>query len=85
MEKAIGILKEIGCSEVHLFGSLARGEARDDSDLDLAVRGCPKNKFFRALGLLLTELDCSVDLVDLDCDDPFARYLEEHQELLQIA
>jgi predicted nucleotidyltransferase len=85
LEKAIAILRGFGCSEIHLFGSLARGEARDDSDIDLAVRGCPKSKFFHVLGLLLTELDRSVDLVDLDSADPFARYLEEHQELLQIA
>ena len=85
LERAIEILRGFGCSEIHLFGSVVHGELREASDIDLAVRGCPKSQFFRALGVLLTELDCAVDLVDLDCRDPFARYLEEERELLQVA
>jgi len=36
------------------------------------------------LGKLLLELDHSVDLVNLDRQDAFARYLEKEGELLQI-
>ncbi len=85
LRRAIELLKGFGCTEVHLFGSLANGRARQESDIDLAVRGCPKKDFFHVLGRLMKELDRSVDLVDLDCKDPFAHYLEKEGELLRIA
>ena len=50
----------------------------------LAVRGCPKGKFFHLLGRLLLELEHPGDLVDLDRQHAFARYLEEEGELLQV-
>ena len=81
---AIEILKQAGCTDVFLFGSLATGKVRDKSDIDLAVRGCPPGEFFNLLGRLLLELNYPVDLVSLDRQDAFARYLEEQGELLQI-
>lgn len=84
VHRAVEILKEAGCTHVFLFGSLAVGKVREESDIDLAVRGCPKGRFFRLLGQLLLELDHSVDLVNLDRQDAFARYLETEGELLQI-
>lgn len=82
--RAIEILKTGGCSDIFLFGSLATGELRDNSDIDLAVRGCPKGKFFHLLGKLLFELKYSVDLIDLDRQDTFSRYLLNEGELIQI-
>ncbi|MBM3136290.1 MAG: nucleotidyltransferase domain-containing protein [Chloroflexi bacterium] len=84
VRRAVELLKEAGCTHIFLFGSLAGGKVRDGSDIDLAIRGCPKGKFFRLLGQLLLELDHSVDLVNLDRQDAFTRYLEERGELLQI-
>ena len=84
VRRAVEILKRAGCTDIFLFGSLATGEARDKSDIDLAIRGCPKGEFFHLLGLLLLEIDYSVDLVNLDRRDAFARYLEKEGELLQI-
>ena len=78
------ILKEAGCTHVFLFGSLTAGKVRDGSDIDLAIRGCPKGRFFHLLGKLLLELDHSVDLVSLDRQDAFARYLEKEGELLRV-
>lgn len=85
VSQAIQVLKEAGCTDIFLFGSLATGKIGDKSDIDLAVRGCPRGKFFHLLGRLLLELERPVDLVNLDRQDPFARYLEEEGELLQIA
>ena len=84
LHRAVEILKEAGCTAVFLFGSLATGETSDASDIDLAVRGCPPGEFFNLLGRLLLELNYPVDLVSLDRQDAFARYLEEEGELLQI-
>jgi predicted nucleotidyltransferase len=82
--RAIQILKKAGCTHVFLFGSLAAGKTREASDIDLAIQGCPKGEFFRLLGQLLLELDRPVDLVNLDGQDAFARYLKEEGELLRI-
>lgn len=84
IDRAIEILKNAGCSNIYLFGSLAAGEYKNRSDIDLAIRGCPKGKFFQLLGKLLFELKYSVDLVNLDHQDAFARYLEKEGELIQI-
>jgi len=84
VHRAVEILKEAGCTHVFLFGSLTGGRIRDGSDIDLAIRGCPKGRFFHLLGKLLLELDHPVDLVSLDRQDAFACYLEEEGELLQI-
>lgn len=84
IHQAVEILRESGCTQVFLFGSLAAGKVQEGSDIDLAVRGCPKGKFFHLLGKLLLELYHSVDLVSLDRQDDFARYLEKEGELLQV-
>lgn len=65
---------DFGATEVWVFGSLAlhaRGlkTFRADSDIDLAARGIPPERFFAACGRLLVDSGFSVDLVDLD-DSP---------------
>jgi len=82
---AVKILQEEGCSEIFLFGSVARGEARTESDLDLAVRGCPRGRFFSLIGRLLFELEHPVDLVNLDMQVALAQYLKREGLLVQIA
>ncbi len=83
IRRAVKILKDAGCTDIFLFGSVSLG--RPGTDIDLAVRGCSRGQFFRVLGRLLLELNYPVDLVDLDRQDAFARYLEEQGELLKIA
>jgi predicted nucleotidyltransferase len=82
---AIEILKKEGCSEVYLFGSGAVGNVRDDSDIDLAVRGCPPARFFHVLGMLLMELERSVDLIDLDAPNAFVQYLLKEEKIIRVA
>jgi predicted nucleotidyltransferase len=84
IDRAVRILKEEGCTEIYLFGSVATGETHAESDIDLAVRGCPPDRFFQTLGRLMMELDRSVDLVDLDSADPFAEFLQQKRRLLRI-
>lgn len=84
LHRATEILKDVGCTEIYLFGSLVSGPIHQRSDVDLAVRGCPKRRFFPILGRLRRALDHAVDLVDLDSKDLFVRYLETEGELVQI-
>jgi predicted nucleotidyltransferase len=84
IRRAISILKEGGCTHVFLLGSFTTARLRGESDIDLAIRGCPKGKFFHLLGRLLLELEHPVDLVDLDGQHAFARYLEEEGNLLRV-
>ncbi|MDA0836831.1 MAG: nucleotidyltransferase domain-containing protein [Planctomycetota bacterium] len=85
LDQAVEILKEEGCAEVYLFGSIAEGKASAASDIDLAVRGCPKGAFFHIYGRLMMEMDRPVDLVDLDKSKDFAQNLQQQNELLKIA
>jgi predicted nucleotidyltransferase len=82
--RAVKILKEYGCSEIFVFGSATTGMVREDSDLDLAVRGCPSGEFFHLVGELLFQLDHPVDLVDLDTQDPFAEHLQKEGALVRV-
>ena len=84
LRRAVEILKAAECTHIYLFGSLASGHIRDKTDIDLAIRGCPKGKFFELIGQLLFELDHPVDLVSLDNQDAFASYLERQGELIRI-
>lgn len=82
--QAVEILKQEGCSEVYLFGSGATSNVLDDSDIDLAVRGCPPERFFRVFGMLLIELERSVDLIDLDAPNAFVQHLLNKEQIIRI-
>jgi predicted nucleotidyltransferase len=79
------LLKSMGARRVYLFGSVARGNARTDSDLDLAVEGLPPETFYRTLAQLNDLADRQVDLVDLDEVNPFTTYLKEKGLLRRVA
>ena len=84
LERAVIISKEEGCREVYIFGSVAIGVAGFHSDLDIAVRGCPPERFYRLLGRLMDELIHTVDLVDLDVETGVAEFLEEEGQLIHV-
>lgn len=66
VRRAVEILVEHGANQVILFGSTVQGSGDASSDLDLACRGLPSERFFQAYGRLLRVLGQRVDLVDLD-------------------
>ena len=84
IERAVQILRRGGCSEVHVFGSVAEGRTRKGSDIDLAVRGCQPERFFSLLGELLTELEHPVDLIDLDRESRLVGFLQKHWLLVHV-
>lgn len=55
-----------GARSVVLFGSLARGEPRLESDVDLAVEGLAPEVYFAAVGDVMAALGCSIDLVRME-------------------
>jgi predicted nucleotidyltransferase len=63
------LIRRFGAKKVVLFGSLARGNFRSCSDIDLAVWGIPATDFFRAVAFACGISDVwKVDLVDAqDC------------------
>ena len=84
IKRAATVLKEAGAHEVYLFGSGAKGNIRENSDIDLAVSGLPPEKFFQTMGLVADILQRPLDLVDLDELNPFTRYLKEEKELQDV-
>ena len=85
IKKAVSLLKDEGCEEVYIFGSLAEGKDSSSSDIDIAVKGCPKGKFFSILGKLMFELEYPIDLIDLDKDTEFAKHIEKEGTLLNVS
>lgn len=83
--RAIEILKEAGCREIFLFGSLVDGEIRDGSDIDLAISGCPAGLYYNILGQLLLQLNHQVDLIDLDNEDGFVKHLKKEGKLVYVS
>jgi predicted nucleotidyltransferase len=63
--------EEYGAHRVVLLGSLARGEFRAGSDIDLAAEGVPDEAFFRAgADLEAAAGGLHVDLVPIESADP---------------
>jgi uncharacterized protein len=52
-EQIIATAKHYGASDVRIFGSVARGDADETSDLDLLVRFDPDRSLFDQGGLLM--------------------------------
>jgi uncharacterized protein len=66
-----GACREYGVHRLLAFGSVARGESRPDSDVDLVVEfdqpnRAPAQRFFGLLHCLEDALDCPVDLLTRD-------------------
>lgn len=52
-EEIIAVAKRYGASDLRLFGSIARGDATEMSDVDLLVRFEPGRSLFDQGGLLM--------------------------------
>jgi predicted nucleotidyltransferase len=65
-EEILRIAAQYGASNVRIFGSVARGEADEKSDIDLLVNMEPGRSLLDLCGLLIDLeelLDCKVDVV----------------------
>ena len=82
--KAADILKSAGCGECYVFGSIADGRAGESSDIDLAVRGLPPEKFFYVYGQLSMQISRMIDLVDLDDGSRFSQKLQRREAMTRV-
>ncbi len=65
-DEILRLAEKHGASNVRVFGSVARGEARPDSDVDFIVSFRPKTSIFDQVGLwqdLQELLGCEIDLI----------------------
>ncbi|GHV96790.1 hypothetical protein AGMMS50293_31100 [Spirochaetia bacterium] len=84
IEIATKLLKNEGCQSVFLFGSLVTGKVRDDSDIDIGIKGLPKGKFFDVYSRIYFDIENKIDLVDFDTNSDFYSMLNSIGEVVQI-
>ncbi len=60
------LMDRFGARRVVLFGSFARGDTTERSDVDFAVEGLEHLGYFPAIAALTGLLDSPVDLVELE-------------------
>ena len=81
---ATNFLKNEGCQSIYLFGSLVTGKIRQNSDIDIGIKGLPPEKFIRVYAKLDNNLSNIVDLVDFDENDKFYNLLDSLGEIVEI-
>jgi predicted nucleotidyltransferase len=84
IENATNLLKNEGCKEIFLFGSLVTGKIHDDTDIDIGIKGLPKGKFFEVYSRLYFDIENKIDLVDFDANTDFYSMLNRVGEVVQI-
>jgi len=84
VHKAAEILKSAGCNECYIFGSVSNGSANEKSDIDLAIRGLPPEKFFHVYGQLSLQIDRPIDLIDLDDGTRFSQRLQRKEAMTRV-
>ena len=84
--KASEILKNYGCTDIYVFGSIVNGKFDDNSDIDIAVKGLKDEYFFKALAELSRQLSREIDLIDLDdTENRFAQFILKKREMIKVA
>ena len=84
IDKAVDILKSAGCIECYIFGSVSKGHADESSDIDIAIRGLPPEKFFYIYGQLALHVHRVIDLVDLDDGTRFSQKLRRREAMTRV-
>ena len=58
------ILIKQGARKIILYGSLARGDYKPNSDIDICVEGIPNGSYFRATAQCLMEINRRISVLD---------------------
>lgn len=61
--KIIPIAKQYKLSQVYLFGSYARGEEDENSDIDIALEIEDESQYMDVYGILSRVFNCDVDIL----------------------
>ncbi len=77
-EAILQLAAKYGVSQVRVFGSVARGEARPDSDIDFLVSFPPDRSIFDLVGLWLDLKELLGREVDLSTDTSLKEYVRPH-------
>jgi len=84
IENTTRLLKNEGCEAVFLFGSLVTGKINENSDIDIGIKGLPKDKFFDVYSRIYFDMENKIDLVDFDVNYDFYSMLNKVGEVVQI-
>lgn len=85
VQTATKILKQEGCKDIYLFGSLVTGDINEYSDIDIGIKGLPAEKFFDVYSKIYLTLANRIDLVDFDSNQDFYNLLSRLDEVRKIA
>lgn len=61
--KIIPIAKQYNLSKVYLFGSYARGEEDENSDIDIALEIEDESQYMDVYGIIYRVFNCDVDIL----------------------
>jgi predicted nucleotidyltransferase len=64
IQKVEAILLHYGATKIILYGSLARGDYKADSDIDFCVEGVPNEHYFRVIAECLMKVHRPVSVLD---------------------
>ena len=81
---AVKILKNEGCKNIYLFGSLVTGNFNESSDIDIGIEGLPPEKFFSTYSKLGIQMNNLIDLVDFDFSKDFFEIVKKNKEIIKI-
>jgi predicted nucleotidyltransferase len=84
IENATNLLKNEGSKAVFLFGSLVTGKIHEDSDIDMGIKGLPREKFVNLYSKLHFDFNNKIDLIDFDENGDFYSLLNNLGEVVQI-
>ena len=84
LERAKSILRDEGCKEIYVFGSLAAKRLSASSDIDIGIKGLDPKKFLKVYSRLEDEIDTKIDLVDFDSNIRFFELLNGLGELQKV-
>ena len=76
-QEILDIAKKYGASNIRIFGSVARGEARPDSDYDFIIELEPGRSAFEIGGLLMDLQDLLGAKVDIVTDKGLNKHIRE--------